>query len=188
MLRLVNQLDAVMGTADSDLATSASAPTAGSRGRPLNASRDSVSVAKESMSRRGTLEKGEDVASCVAGIDGNGKGERKGSGGFLDVVAGPVAKVIMFKGRLPSFDQVVRRFSNPISGSRTVTPQVTFVDEPEVEVEELEGGGSEKEGVMVSRQRTSGSGSENGSMVRGAVMPILAVLLLVFFFLLFKLK
>jgi len=188
MLRLVNQLDAVMGTADSDLATSASAATAGSRGRPLNASRDSVSVAKESMSRRGTLEKGEDVASCVAGIDGNGKGERKGSGGFLDVVAGPVAKVIMFKGRLPSFDQVVRRFSNPISGSRTVTPQVTFVDEPEVEVEELEGGGSEKEGVMVSRQRTSGSGSENGSMVRGAVMPILAVLLLVFFFLLFKLK
>ena len=182
MLRLVNQLDAVMGTADFDLATSVSAATAGPRGRPLNASRDSVSVAKERMSRRGTLEKSEDVASCMAGIEGTGKGERKGSGGLLDVVAGPVAKVIMFKGRLPSFDQVVRRFSNPISGSRTVTPQVTFVDEPEVGA--IEGVGSEKEGVMDMKQRTS----EKKSVVRGVVMPTVAVLLLLFFFLLYKLK
>ncbi|PVH89961.1 heme oxygenase-like protein [Cadophora sp. DSE1049] len=182
MLQLVDQLDAVLGTTDFDLANSASAAST-ARGRPLNASRDSVSVAKERMSRRGTLEKGEDVASCVAGMEGSGKGERKRSGGFLDVVAGPVARVIMFKGRLPSFDQVVRRFSNPPSSKMGMgTPQVTFVDEPEPDEKE----GSEKEGATITTQRTSES--ENGSVLRGVVMPTLAVLLLLFFLLLYKLK
>lgn len=142
-----------------------------------------MSVAKERMSRRGTLEKGEEVASCVASLEG--KGERKGSGGFLDVVAGPVARVIMFRGTLPSFDQVVRRFSNSL-GVKTGTgaPQVMFVDEPELDEKE----GSEKEGVTITRQRTSEEEKESGCVLRMVVMPTLAVLLLLLFYLRYKLK
>ncbi|PBP27863.1 heme-binding peroxidase [Diplocarpon rosae] len=134
MIQLVNQLDAVVGTSDDDLETSASA----ARGRPLNASRDSVSVAKERISRH-TIEReqdeqrdlGEEVMTAETSKDNN----------FLSVVAGPLAKVIEFRGRIPSFDDVVRKLS------RTPTPQVTFVvekdggddramDQPEVVVHE----------------------------------------------------
>ncbi|KAK0124241.1 heme oxygenase [Cadophora gregata] len=175
MLQLVNQLDAVVGTTEFDIAASAST----ARGRPLNASRDSISVAKERMSRLGTLEKTDDVTKCVAGMEG--KGESKSRRGFLDVVAGPVARVIMFKGRLPSFDQVVRRFSS----SKTGTSQVIFVDEHEVKTDGVETEGSEKDRITTTSRSTGESVKR--SVLKGLPTPTMAVLLL-FFFILYRLK
>ncbi|KAL2075312.1 hypothetical protein VTL71DRAFT_255 [Oculimacula yallundae] len=184
MLQLVIQLDAVIGTTESGdgNGNGNASGEIDARGRPLNASRDSVSVAKERMSRRTTDEKrGEDgeqnsTTTQNAASDGNGngnaEGERKSSTNFLKVVAGPLATtIIQFRGRIPTFDQVVRRFSKP---------QVTFVTGDDVAVDGKEKLGGEKGDVLILRTSENAGGN--------VVMPILAVLLLLFFFLLYKLK
>ncbi|KAL5329255.1 hypothetical protein ACEPPN_002765 [Leptodophora sp. 'Broadleaf-Isolate-01'] len=200
MLKLVNQLDAVMGTIDGDLESTSSA-TAGSgssggagtssRGRPLNASRDSVSVAKERMSRRGTGtgengEPGDDQDGDNVAEEGQGDRVRKSS--FLNVVAGPMARIVLFKGRIPSFDQVVRRFS------KGGTPQVTFVTEPEIGMD-MDVDGREKQGekegiengcVAATRMSENLRGGSGG--LGGVVMPVFAILLLLAFFVLYMLK
>lgn len=169
MLQLVNQLDAVMG---GDLEGT------DARGRPLNASRDSVSVAKERMSRQGTEEKDKAEAK-----DDDGEGERLNvksvrKGSFLSIVSTPLANAILFQGRIPTLDQVIRRFSK---SSRSSTPQVTFVDE--AAKGEKEGGECKGQCETVAVVRGSGR-----AMGGGVVMPVLAVLLLVGFWVLYKLK
>ncbi|KAG4441369.1 hypothetical protein IFR05_003126 [Cadophora sp. M221] len=205
MLKLVDQLDAVMGTMDGELEGMSSAGGGvgvglggSSRGRPLNASRDSVSIAKERMSRRGTCTgNGTGIGENRDDQDGDnvaeeGHGDRGRKNSFLNVVAGPMAKIVLFKGRIPSFDQVVRRFSK--GGS----PQVTFVTEPEIEMDmdgkekqgEKEGDANENGIVCVAARRMSEKqrGGSESIGLGGLVMPILAILLLLAFFMLYKLK
>ncbi|KAK2627196.1 hypothetical protein QTJ16_003162 [Diplocarpon rosae] len=149
MIQLVNQLDAVVGTSDDDLETSASA----ARGRPLNASRDSVSVAKERIGRH-IVEREQDERRDQGEEDSTAQTLKDNK--FLSVVAGPLAKVIESRGRIPSFDDVVRKLS------RTPTPQVTFVVEKDVGDDRAM---DQPEAVI---RETS----------RGAATPILVLLLL----------
>ncbi|CAL3969361.1 hypothetical protein PZA11_006074 [Diplocarpon coronariae] len=153
MVQLINQLDAVVGTSDDNLETSASA----ARGRPLNASRDSVSVAKERISRH-AIEREQNEPQDQE--EGPNTAERPKDSTFLGVVAGPLAKVIEFRGRILSFDDVVR------SLSRTPTPQVTFIV------------GKDR---MVADRVTSQPEVVIREISRGVVTPALVLLLLALF-------
>ncbi|CZS95737.1 related to HMX1 ER localized, heme-binding peroxidase involved in the degradation of heme [Rhynchosporium agropyri] len=185
MLQLVNQLDAVIGTTDG-IGAGSGRPSANgevdARGRPLSACRDSVSVAKERMSRETTDEKKTSESSNRSPVtvsrdeDGSEKAKRKSSSNsFLRVITIPLATtIIQFRGRIPTFDQVVRRFSKP---------QVTFATgDIEVDVDGKEKIVSENEVVMSGDAGSFGSGSV------GLAMPVLAVLLLLVFWLLYKMK
>lgn len=124
MIKLVHQLDIAMGTQEDDLETSAT-PTSPARGRPLSASRDSVSVAKERI-RRSTLEREESEQRAPAPpTEAHAADDEARKPTLLTVVGGPLARVVQFRGRLLSFDAIVRRLSGSPSSSQQ--PQVTFV-------------------------------------------------------------
>ncbi|KAI9049103.1 hypothetical protein LZ554_006951 [Drepanopeziza brunnea f. sp. 'monogermtubi'] len=121
MIQLIHQLDVAVGTKEEDLETSASA----ARGRPLSASRDSVSVAKERIGRN-TIQREESEQREPGPLtEAEAEGPRKRS--FLDVVGGPLARVVEFRGRILSFDAIVRRLSGP--PPPPTLPQVTFMVE-----------------------------------------------------------
>lgn len=106
MIALVNQLDAVVGSSESDLDLSSRGV-----GRPLSSSRDSVSVAKERLDKdqKFVPEAGEGVARELLQVSQNS---------FLQAVRTPLVKIVEFKGRLASFDSVVRRFSRTPTGQQ----------------------------------------------------------------------
>lgn len=111
MILLVGDLDAVMGTQDSELATDFLLQ------KPLLlSSRDSVSVTRDRIEKTKTN-----------GIDiDNDRRSRKPS--FLEVlVSGPVATLVQFKGSFTTFD-FVRPLSRHLTGDSIVCPAsgVTF--------------------------------------------------------------
>jgi len=111
MVALISDLDAVMGTKDSDLATKLLLQ----QPQLLHSSRDSVSVARERLEKQKTNSMPVEEEKKV----------RKPS--FLDVlVVRPVAKLVQFKGSFPTWDIVAEPLGRQFSTEGLCPASVSF--------------------------------------------------------------